>query len=152
MAARCLLTEEPLDPAALHAAFMKRNPGCGALASFTGVARGVSKDGRPVRRLYLDHHPRLTLPSMEAIADDALERFALPDAFVAHRYGAIAPGNTIVFVVAASIHRRAAFDAAQYVMDRLKTEAMFWKREETAHCGDWIEPTAEDYAARDRWR
>lgn len=93
----------------------------------------------------------MTLLSMEAIHADALARFPLIAARIIHRHGLILPGEAIVFVAAASSHRRAAFDAVDYMMDRLKTEAVFWKREESGASSQWIEPTEADYAARDAW-
>lgn len=148
----CTLTGEIVDPAEELAAFAQQHRQSGAIASFTGLARSTSTHGVPVTALFLDHHPRLTIASMHAIHDEAMARFALAGARVVHRYGLIEPEQAIVFVAAAAPHRRAAFDAVDCMMDRLKTEAVFWKREQ---CGDgdsaWIEPTADDYAARARW-
>jgi molybdopterin synthase catalytic subunit len=125
--------------------------GEGAVVTFLGIARAQASDGAEVKRLVLDHHPGLTLGSLNAIADSARERFALTSLRIVHRRGAIAPGETIVFVAAAAEHRRAAFEGADYMMDRLKTDAVFWKREETPEGGRWIEPSEEDYEARERW-
>jgi molybdopterin synthase catalytic subunit len=125
--------------------------GEGAVVSFLGLARAWTSDGEEVERLVLDHHPRLTLRSLQEIADAAGERFAISSLRIVHRKGAVAPGETIVFVAAAATHRRAAFEAADYVMDRLKTDAVFWKREDTPAGSSWIEPREEDYSDRDRW-
>ena len=123
----------------------------GAVVSFVGIARDRTSTGAEVRRLVLETHPRLTLRSMEEIGAAAAERFDIAAFRIVHRCGAIAPGETIVFVAAASAHRRAAFDAADYMMDRLKTDAVFWKREDSSDGSCWIEPRTDDYAARERW-
>ena len=125
--------------------------GEGAVVSFLGIARPRTADGETVERLVLDHHPRLTLRSLEEIAAAAGERFAISSLRIVHRSGIVAPGEAIVFVAAAAEHRRAAFEAADYVMDRLKTDAVFWKREDTPEGSRWIEPSDEDYSARQRW-
>ena len=123
----------------------------GAAVSFTGIARPHSKDGRQVHNLFLEHHPRLTVRSLEEIAADAAARFSIAAIRIVHRCGDIAPGEAIVFVATASSHRRAAFDAADYAMDRLKSEAIFWKREDRADGSEWIEPTATDRSDLARW-
>jgi molybdopterin synthase catalytic subunit len=125
--------------------------GAGAVITFTGVARPGSTAGDAVDRLVLGHHPVLTAQSLEAIASEAVARFDVSHVHVVHRCGAVAPGEPIVFAAAASLHRRAAFDAADYLMDRLKTEAVFWKQEVGAAGSAWIEPTDGDHAARERW-
>lgn len=123
----------------------------GAVVTFVGVVRPRSKAGDPVDQLVLDHHPRLTLQSLQEIAVSAAERFDVSHVRVVHRCGKLAPGEPIVFAGAASAHRRAAFDAADYLMDRLKTDAVFWKREVGELGSQWIEPTEADHADRDRW-
>ena len=101
--------------------------------------------------LRLEHHPRLTQLSLDRIAGEGAERYEISEALVVHRWGAIAPGEAIVFVATAARHRRAAFLAADYLMDRLKSEAVFWKKEEGIDGGRWIEPSDEDKAALARW-
>lgn len=145
------LAEEPFDAAVELSALTAGAGDAGAIVSFVGLARPTSKSGQAIDSLVLEHHPTLTLKSLEAIASDAVERFQLYHARVVHRCGTISPGEPIVFAGAASRHRRAAFEAADYLMDRLKTEAVFWKREEGAEGSDWIEPTEADYADRRRW-
>ena len=125
--------------------------GEGAVVSFLGIARARTLDGEKVERLVLDHHPRLTLRSLEEIAAAARARFDLSSLRIVHRCGTVAPGETIVFVAAAAAHRRAAFEAADYVMDRLKTDAVFWKREDRPDGSHWIESRGDDYSARERW-
>lgn len=145
------LADQPFAAERELAAFTAGLDGEGAVVSFLGIARARSADGETVERLVLDHHPRLTLASLREIAAAARERFAITSLRIVHRSGAVAPGETIVFVAAAAVHRRAAFEAANYMMDRLKTDAPFWKREDTAAGSRWIEPREEDYSARERW-
>ena len=145
------LADRPFAAELELADFTSGLTGEGAVVSFLGIARPESSSGEQVERLVLDHHPRLTLGSLDEIAAAARERFAISSLRIVHRYGAVAPGETIVFVAAAAGHRRAAFEAADYMMDRLKTEAVFWKREETSSGAHWIEPREEDYSARERW-
>lgn len=145
------LVEEPFRPEDELARFIARLDGDGAVVSFTGLARPTAAEGRPVAALFLDFYPGMTEASLESIARDALERFPVSAVSVVHRCGEIAPGEPIVFAAAAAPHRRAAFEAADYLMDRLKTDAAFWKREDGAEGAMWIEPTAADRAARARW-
>lgn len=101
--------------------------------------------------MFLDHHPRLTQQSIDEIAGDAAARFDISATRIIHRCGTIQPNEPIVFVAAASKHRRAALQAVDYMMDRLKTEAYFWKREQRDHGAHWIEPTDADYQDKERW-
>jgi molybdopterin synthase catalytic subunit len=144
------LLHEPFDPASELAAL--EASGAGAVVSFTGIARDRSREGAPVIGLFLDHHPRLTEASLREAAATAAERFDLHAVRVLHRCGSIAPGEPIVFAAAAAEHRRAAFDAVDYLMDRLKTDAVFWKREDRADGSAWIEPTKRDRDDRARWQ
>jgi molybdopterin synthase catalytic subunit len=141
---------EPFDAALLLADFSGRAAGAGAIASFTGLVRGEN-DGAAVSGLTLDHHPRLTEQAIAGIGADAVARFALADIMIVHRHGAMAPGEAIVFVAAAAAHRRPAFDAVGYAMDRLKTEAPFWKREQRGDGAHWLEASESDREARARW-
>jgi molybdopterin synthase catalytic subunit len=151
MSVRARLEVGPFDPSAELARLVEAASNDGAVVSFVGLARPQSKDGANVDRLVLEHHPRLTLKSLEDIAVEAAERFDVSQVRVVHRCGEIGAGEPIVFAAAASPHRRAAFEAADYLMDRLKTEAVFWKREEGPAGASWIEPTEADYADRGRW-
>lgn len=151
MSVNARLEADPFDPSVELAKLLATASSDGAVVSFVGVARPRSKVGAEVERLVLEHHPRLTLKSLEDIAVEAAERFDISQVRVVHRYGEIAAGEPIVFAAAASVHRRAAFEAADYLMDRLKTEAVFWKREEGPSGESWIEPTEADYADRGRW-
>ena len=139
---RVELAQAPFDPSLRLAEFSAALEDEGAVVSFTGRARGRGADGAAVSSLVLECYRGVTLQSMKAIAADAHGRFAITASIVIHRAGLIAPGEPIVFVATASRHRRAAFEAADYLMDRLKTEAVFWKREEHDGISTWIEPTA----------
>ena len=152
MALDVRLVAGPLSAPAELKAFLAGRTGDGAVVSFTGLARGVARDGSVVDALRLDWYPGLTEGSMHDIAGAAAARFPVRDLVVAHRCGDIVPGETIVFVAAAAAHRRAAFEAADYLMDRLKTEAAFWKRETGPAGARWIEPVDEDRAAVARWK
>ena len=145
------LAEEPFAAERELAEFTAGLAGEGAVVSFLGLARARTPSGETVERLVLDHHPRLTLRSLHEIAAAARARFAISSLRIVHRHGAIAPGEAIVFVAAAAEHRRAAFEAADYVMDRLKTDAVLWKREDRPDGAHWIEPGDDDYSARERW-
>jgi molybdopterin synthase catalytic subunit len=146
-----MLRLEPFDPERELAAFRGRQERAGALVSFVGVARGAAKDGAGVLNLHLEYHPRLTILSLDQIAASAKARFAVDDVLVVHRCGDIAPGEPIVLAAAGAAHRRAAFEAVDYLMDRLKSEAMFWKREDRADGSEWIEPTDADARDLRRW-
>jgi molybdopterin synthase catalytic subunit len=123
----------------------------GAIVTFVGVVRHSSKDCHRVDHLILEHHPSLTQRSLDEIVAAAIEKFAVAAIHVAHRCGTVLAGEPIVFVGAAAAHRREAFDAVDFLMDRLKTNAVFWKREEGPDGSRWIEPTDADHAAGERW-
>lgn len=145
------LEPDRLVPDAALRAFLDRLDGDGAIVSFVGVARAHDRDGKAVTGLHLDHYPGATEASLATIVADARQRFAISDAMVVHRSGFVPAGDPIVFAAAAAPHRRVAFLAADYLMDRLKTDAMFWKREDGAGGGRWIEPSEQDHADRQRW-
>jgi molybdopterin synthase catalytic subunit len=140
-----------LRPAAELERFMSGVAGDGAIVSFVGIARPADAAGEAVTGLFLDAYPGMTEKSLDAIAADALGRFAVSAVDIVHRCGEIAPGAPIVFAAAAAPHRRAAFEAADYLMDRLKTDAALWKREQRLDGPVWIEPTESDRADRARW-
>lgn len=145
------LEEHALDPPAELSALAASADADGAVVSFVGIARPVGKSGAKVDRLVLEHHPRLTQRSLEAIAAAAADRFEVSHVRVAHRCGVVHAGEPIVFAGASSAHRRAAFEAADFLMDKLKTEAVFWKREEGPAGSCWIEPGEADYSDAARW-
>ena len=141
------LSDEPIDPAALLGAFTREADGAGAIVSFTGVVRGA--DG--VNELWLDHHPRLTEQNIAEIDAETKRRFAVDDLLIVHRIGSVRAGEPIVFVAAAAKHRRAAFEAVDHAMDRLKIDAALWKRECGPGGSRWIEARSEDHHDRARW-
>ena len=144
------LAPDPIDPARLVAEFIATSGGAGAIASFTGLVRDAH-DGVEVEGLWLDHHERITQQAIEQIGATASARFELTALAIVHRVGAVAAGEPIVFVSAAAPHRRAAFDAVDYVMDRLKTDVPLWKRETRGDGEHWIEARADDHRDRARW-
>ena len=123
----------------------------GAVVTFTGLCR--SEDGR-LRALELEHYPGMAERKLAEIAEDTSRRFALEAIGVCHRHGVVPVGEPIVVVVAAARHRREAFDGANYLMDYLKTDAPFWKREHPVDGGEgrWVAAAEKDDAARDRWK
>jgi len=141
------LALDPFDPAALLAAFSAAHAEAGGIVSFLGQVRA----GEGVDALELRHFAPLTLPGMEELARTAESRFALAGLLVVHRSGVMAPGDPIVLVAAASRHRRDAFAAADFVMDHLKSDAWFWKRERAHGAWRWIEPREQDHADLARW-
>jgi molybdopterin synthase catalytic subunit len=145
------LEQASLDPSAELGAMIGQSASDGAVVSFVGVARGTAKDGMEIQKVVLEHHPALSHQSLQEIAVEAGQRFDVSHVRVVHRCGEIAPGEPIVFAAASSAHRRAAFEAVDYLMDRLKTEAVLWKREEGAEGSRWIEPTEADHRERERW-
>ena len=145
------LEADALDPQLELAELTEQARGDGAIVSFVGLARPESGEGNAVEALVLDHHPTLTRQSLEEIAVACAQKFDVSHVRVVHRFGTIPAGEPIVFAGASSLHRRAAFDAADYLMDRLKTEAVFWKREVGDAGSKWIEATDADFADRDRW-
>lgn len=148
---RAELAFDPIHVEAWLSELRQRGGGHGALVSFEGVVRPVTKQGEPLDHLILDHHPRMTAPSIERIAQDGAARFDVNALSVVHRAGAMSPNDIIVLVAVASDHRREAFQCADYLMDRLKTEAVFWKREQGSFGERWIEPTKQDTEDRERW-
>lgn len=117
--------------------------------TFTGTVR--SAPGNPVAALTLEAYPELAVNQIEAMIESARTRFGLLRAEVIHRYGTLLPGEPIVQVMTLAPHRAAAFEAAEFLMDYLKTDAPFWKQEATAEGMRWVEARAEDDSARLRW-
>lgn len=122
----------------------------GGIALFVGTVRGLSSDDG-VTAMTLEHFPGMTESELERIEAEARQRWPLEDVTIIHRVGRLLPGEQIVMVAAASAHRQAAFDAAQFIMDFLKTDAPFWKAEERDGKTSWVEAKDSDDAARARW-
>lgn len=141
------LAETRFDAAAELAAFAARVPQAGGVVSFMGQVRA----DHGVTALELRHYAPMTLPGFRALADSACARWTLDALLIVHRVGTMVPGDAIVLVAAAARHRRAAFAAADFVMDHLKSDSWLWKREQTADGWRWVEPRGEDYADRARW-
>lgn len=122
----------------------------GAIVSFTGTVRDTAK-GEAISLMTLEHYPGMTEKELERIEAEANERWPLQASLIVHRYGPMAPGENIVLVVTASPHRQAAFEAAQFLMDFLKTDAPFWKKEAGPDGGDWVDARESDDDALQRW-
>ena len=144
------LQREPFDAAAEAARLTRGRTDIGALVTFTGICRG-SERGESIAALNLEHYPDMAEAEIARHVAEAFARWPLLAATVVHRYGRIEPGEDIVLVVTASAHREAAFAAAEFLMDYLKTRAPFWKQVETAQGKDWVEANAADDAAANRW-
>ena len=142
---------EPFDIADEIAALTAGRSEIGAVVTFTGVCRDEA--GR-LAALELEHYAGMAEAELGRVAEEARERWSLQGLTVIHRFGTIAPGETIVLVATASAHRGDAFAAAEFLMDYLKTRAPFWKREHLAdgRTGEWVEAAAHDDAAAARWR
>ncbi|MDO9433438.1 MAG: molybdenum cofactor biosynthesis protein MoaE [Phenylobacterium sp.] len=143
-----VLTGQAFDPGALLSDFCQDRIETGAIATFTGLARAEQGD---TTTLELEAYPGFTEAAIGKIAGDALERFGLHDFHIVHRVGKIAPGEAIVFVATAAPHRRAAFEACDFLRDYLKSRAPFWKKETGPDGARWIEPRAQDHADIARW-
>lgn len=122
----------------------------GAIVSFSGICRG-SEDGAPIAALTLEHYPDMAEAEIARHVDTALSRWPLSGVSVIHRVGRIVPGENIVLVLAASQHRQAAFQAAEFLMDYLKANAPFWKRVEGTTGANWVEARHHDDDAAARW-
>lgn len=127
----------------------------GAVATFVGLVRdrnAKAGDGSEVSSLTLEHYPGMTESSIAGIAEKAIERWPILDLYIYHRVGELQPTDQIVLVVASSSHREAAFAAAEFVMDYLKTDAVFWKKEKTSNGEKWIETTTGDRERAKNWK
>jgi len=122
----------------------------GAIVSFVGIARDFS-DSFAVATITLEHYPGMTERSLHQIASQALARWSLDAVRIVHRHGTLLPGDRIVLVAVASTHRDAAFDACRFIVDYLKTQAPFWKRESGAQGQRWVQERESDERAIERW-
>lgn len=139
---------EDFEPGAETKALTEGRGDVGAVVTFVGIVRGDDE----LRVMRLEHYPAMTVREIEAHIGKAKQRWPLLGVRVIHRIGALKPGENIVFVGVASAHRRAAFEAADFLMDYLKTNAPFWKFEERGEGGNWVETRSEDEEALKRWR
>jgi molybdopterin synthase catalytic subunit len=144
------IQSEPFDAAAEAGVLAECRTDIGAIVTFTGLCRD---EGGRLSRLDLEYYPGMAEAEMGRVADEALQRWPLLGLTIVHRHGPIRPGEPIVLVVTASAHRAAAFEAAEFLMDYLKSNAPFWKRELLAEGGDggWVGAKQEDEDARARW-
>lgn len=127
------------------------NPNIGAVVSFIGQVRDLN-DGENVTAMNLEHYPSMTEKSLEGILAQAKKRWAIEDALIVHRVGELKPLDQIVLVLVASAHRKDAFAACEFMMDFLKTEAPFWKKEQTPSGERWVEAKDSDDQAKSRWQ
>ncbi|MEE1609666.1 molybdenum cofactor biosynthesis protein MoaE [Microvirga sp. CF3016] len=151
MAATIRIQAEPFDAAAETAALTRGRADIGAVVAFTGLCRD---EGGRLETLELEHYPGMAEAEIGRIAAQAQSRWPLLGLTILHRFGRIRPGEEIVLVLTASAHRQAAFEAASFLMDYLKTQAPFWKREhlKDGTAGAWIDAKEADDRAADRWR
>jgi molybdopterin synthase catalytic subunit len=149
-AATIRIQQADFDVAKEIAALTKGRTDIGAVVSFSGICRGSEGAGN-IAALTLEHYPGMAQAEIARHADEAMSRWPLDGLTVVHRFGRIEPGENIVLVVTASKHRQAAFQAAEFLMDYLKTSAPFWKREESATGTGWVEAREHDDAAAARW-
>ena len=143
--------QSDFDVGAELTALRGANPRIGAIASFVGVARDLN-EGREVLEMTLEHYPGMTERALEDIVAQARQRWDIIDALIVHRIGTIAPLEQIVLVAVTSMHRHDAFEACRFLIDYLKTDAPFWKRERTPDGPHWVEARASDEQARAGWR
>jgi molybdopterin synthase catalytic subunit len=154
MLATVRLQTGDFDAAAESAALSRGRVDVGALVTFMGICRGAD-DGRALVAMTLEHYPGMAQAEIERHVEEAQQRWPLLGVTVIHRYGRLVPGDNIVLVVTAASHRAPAFEAAEFIMDYLKTRAPFWKMEEwadgEAEGRTWVEAKAIDDAAVERW-
>lgn len=141
---------EDFDVGAELAQLRAGRPEVGALAAFVGLVRDIN-DGSAVGEMVLEHYPAMTQKALDGIVAQARERWNIFDALVIHRVGRLRPTDQIVLVAVTSAHRGDAFQACEFIMDYLKTQAPFWKKEETPQGSRWVEARTSDEAAAARW-
>lgn len=144
------IQSEDFDSGAEIALLRRNNPAIGAIASFIGLVRDVNSGDR-VSELTLEHYPGMTEKALGKIVDEAKARWDVIDVLVIHRVGVLHPTDQIVLVVVAGAHRGQAFAACEFLMDYLKTQAPFWKKEQTADGSRWVDARSSDDAAAERW-
>lgn len=145
---RVTVQAEGFDAGAELNEFSRAIGEAGAVVSFTGLVRD---NGGKLSAMEIEHYPGMTEKAIAAMMDEAAARWALVDAQVIHRFGRLAAGEVIMMVLVASRHRADAFQAAEFLMDYLKSRAPFWKKELSATGDDWVAARDEDEAALGRW-
>jgi molybdopterin synthase catalytic subunit len=143
--------EKDFDIGAEIANLRKGRTDIGAIAAFAGLVRDHASGGE-VTAMTLEHYPGMTEKELARIEAEAHARWPLSDSLIVHRVGRLLPGDNIVLVIALSAHRQAAFEAAQFLMDYLKTKAPFWKTEETNGGREWVSARESDDAEAARWK
>lgn len=146
---RIVVQEESFDFGREAQDFASGHSNMGAIVTFTGVVRDADKGG--MDRMVIEHYPGMTQKALEKIAEEAVSRWDLGDVLVIHRHGELRQGDMIMMVATASRHRVNAFEAAEYLMDYLKSRAPFWKKEYTADGAEWVAAKDEDEDALSRW-
>ncbi|MEX6634310.1 molybdenum cofactor biosynthesis protein MoaE [Hyphococcus lacteus] len=144
------IAKEPFDPADKLSIFQNGSSDDGAIVSFVGKVRGQAEH-EAVTTLKLEHFPGMTERSIQEFMKTVFERWSINRVSIVHRVGDLSPGEPIVMVCVSAAHRRQAFEAADFLMDFLKTKAMFWKKEIRSGSEAWIEPRTEDYDDVKRW-
>jgi len=147
---RVLIQTADFDLSAEATHLRAGDAGVGAICSFVGTVRDRS-EGQGVSAMELEHYPGMTEKSIEAMIDEAFHRFDIRGARVIHRVGLLQPGEQIVLVLVSSAHRGEAFQACEFLMDYLKTQAPFWKKESTPEGARWVDARVSDDAALERW-
>lgn len=142
--------EAPFDFGAEAERFAVATAASGAVVTFTGIVRNNAAG--TLERMEIEHYPAMTQKALEEIAAEACTKWTLEDALVIHRYGALHPGDMIMMVATAARHRVDAFEAAEFLMDYLKSRAPFWKKEITSEDAAWVAQREEDEAALTRWQ
>ncbi len=146
---RILVQSERFDFGAEANEFASGHKDMGAIVTFTGIVRDLAQGD--LDRMVIEHYPGMTQKALEKIAAEAKTRWSLGDVLVIHRYGDLGPGEMIMMVATASPHRKDAFEAAEYLMDYLKSRAPFWKKEITDSGADWVAAKDADEDALKRW-
>ncbi|AXI45283.1 molybdenum cofactor biosynthesis protein MoaE [Sulfitobacter sp. SK012] len=146
---RVSVQEAPFDLGQETSDFASGHKDLGAIVTFTGVVRDLPDD--PLEAMEIEHYPGMTEAALREMAQTAMERFSLGDALVIHRHGRLLPGEQIMMVATAARHRKDAFEAAEFLMDYLKSRAPFWKREISGKGASWVVSKDEDEAALKRW-
>ncbi|SDX84777.1 molybdenum cofactor biosynthesis protein MoaE [Citreimonas salinaria] len=146
---RVVVQEAPFDFAAEAAGFADGRHDMGAVVTFTGIVRDVTSGD--LQAMEIEHYPGMTEKALTAIAEEARQRWSLGDVLVIHRYGRLHAGDKIMMVATAARHRKDAFEAAEFLMDYLKSRAPFWKKEHAGDSADWVAARDEDEAALTRW-
>ena len=146
--------EQDFDLGSEYERFVAAQTGTGAVVTFTGLVRDFQTKGQTdkVKTITLEHYAGMTEKELGRIRDEAHRRWDLTGSLIVHRFGRLEPGDQIVLVITGSAHRRDAFEAAEFLMDYLKTRAPFWKQEETSDGHSWVDAKYSDDAAAQRWQ